>query len=331
MNSNEQYQPLKTSFLVELVEQHYDVQSTSFHRFPSDSGKHIYRVELANQAYQILRLVEEEERTNLIDLVRLLLFFESVNYPAERIISTKQHMSIDSIGKWHFVMTTFLVGVPLQYTPLMFSLLGTTLGQLHSLTPLLTFTPPPASMLIAGERAFAEQQLGAIASLVPKPYIAQYELLQTALSSLDPITDLPATLIHNDCHPGNALLTASEQVTLFDWEGSGMGPAILDVGFLLSNCDGKTPWEPLVSSPFAVNEAYLQAVVEGYSQYHLLTLNEIDHLPDAIRFRSLIFGACSFAASIAQHENAEFSQWWRRYCLAEEIADKAIMYFESKK
>jgi|SRR5579872_273725 len=319
-------------FLVELVEQHYDVQVASLHRFHSDEGKHIYRVELANQSYQILRLVEGEERTNLIDLARLLLFFENVNYPAERIIATKQHMLVGSTGEWHFVMTTFLVGVPLQYTPLMFSLLGATLGQLHALTPLLTFTPPPAFMLIAGERAFAEQQLEAIASLVPKRYIAQYDLLQTALSSLDPITDVPATLIHNDCHPGNALLTAPEQVTLLDWEGSGMGPAILDVGFLMSNCDGKAPWEPLVSPPFPVNEANVQAAVEGYRQYHVLTSNELVHLPDAIRFRSLIFGSCSFAASIAHHEHAEFSQWWwRRYCLAEEIADKAMKYFEHRK
>lgn len=260
MNSNEQNQSLKTSFLVELVEQHYDVQAVSFHRLPSDSGKHIYRVELADQSYQILRLVQEEERTNLIDLVRLLLFFESVNYPAERIISTKQQMSVGRIGEWHFVMTTFLVGVHLHYTPLTFSLLGATLGQLHALTPLLTYTPPPASMLIAGEQGYAEQQLEAIASLVPKQYITQYELLQTALSSLNPITDVLATLIHNDCHPGNALLTASEQVTLLDWEGSGMGPAILDVGFLLSNCDGKAPWEPLLSSPLPLSFTHIWRV-----------------------------------------------------------------------
>lgn len=319
-------------FLVELVAQHYDVQAVSFHRFHSDSGKHIYRVELANQGYRILRLVEGEERASLIDLARLLLFFEGMNYPAERVISTKQHMTVGSTGAWHFVMTTFLVGSPLQCSPLTFSLLGATLGQLHALTPLLTYTLPPASMLIAGERAYAEQQLGFIASLVPKRYIAQYKFLQTALSSLDPIADVPATLIHNDCHPGNALLTASKQVTLFDWEGSGMGSAILDVGFLLSNCDGKAPWEPLVSSSFPLNEANVRAVVEGYSQHHLLTAKELDHLADAIRFRSLIFGACSFAASIAQYEDAEFSQWWwRRYGMAEEIADKAALYFERGK
>ena len=316
-------------FLVELVAEHYDVQAVSFHRFHSDEGKHIYRVELANQSYCVLRLIEGEERTNLIDLARLLLFFESVNYPAERIIATKQHMPVGSTGAWHCVMTTFLVGVPLPYTPLTFSLLGATLGQLHALTLLLTYTPPPASMLIAGERAYAEQQLGAVASLVPRRSIAQYELLQTALSSLDPVVDVPATLIHNDCHPGNALLTASGQVTLLDWEGSGMGPAILDIGFLLSNCDGKAPWEPLESSSIPLNEANMRAVVEGYSQHHVLTAKELAYLPDAIRFRSLIFGTCSFAASIAQHETAEFSQWWwRRYCMAEEIADKATMYFE---
>jgi Ser/Thr protein kinase RdoA (MazF antagonist) len=118
-------------------------------------------------------------------------------------------------------------------------------------------------------------------------------------------------------------------VTLLDWEGAGMGPAIIDVGFLLVNCDGKAPWDPLSIGSFHPDKGLLQAVIEGYCQYHQLTTDELDYLLDAIRFRSLVFGACGFASAIAQQKSADFSQWWwKRYCAAEEIADQARAYFE---
>ncbi|HLG75721.1 MAG TPA: phosphotransferase, partial [Ktedonobacteraceae bacterium] len=186
-----------------------------------------------------------------------------------------------------------------------------------------------AQMHPTGELAFAQQQLDAIVSLVPCPYIAQYDWLENALSSIGRGTHLPDSLIHADCHPANALLTLSGQVVLFDWDDAGMGSAVLDVGFLLANCDGKAPWDPLLPGSFHPNEALLQAVIEGYCHYYRLSPEELDYLPDAIRFRSLVFGACQFASAIAQQQRAEFSQWWwRRYSAAEEIAERARVYFE---
>jgi Ser/Thr protein kinase RdoA (MazF antagonist) len=184
-------------------------------------------------------------------------------------------------------------------------------------------------MLPVRELAFAQQQLATIAHIIPKQFIAQYELLETAIISINHCTDLPVTLIHNDCHPGNALLTGTKHVTMLDWEGTGMGPAVLDIGFLLANCDGMTPWEPLTSTTFHPEEKHLQATIGGYCQYYQLTADELDHLPDAIRFRSLVFGACKFAESIRQKQNATFSQhWWTRYLAAAEITDMARRYFE---
>ena len=320
---------VEVPFLIKLVEQHYRVQVISLRQLSSESGKYIYHIELKNQTQWLLRVVHKADKAKLIDLANLLLFFEQVEYPAERIMLTTQSLPIATADTWHIAMTTFLLGTPLSYTPMIFSLLGAAIGQLHALSSSLTYTPPSSSMLVPGERAFAEQQLLAVATLVPKHYVAQYELLQTALSSLHSMTDLPTSLIHGDCHPANALLTAPEQVTLLDWEEAGMGPAILDVGFLLMNCDGKAPWDALPSTIPSPNEVYLQAVINGYSHYHRLAPNELDYLLDAIRFRSLIFGACSFATSIIEHKADAFSQWWwTRYCMAEEIAEKARTYFE---
>lgn len=329
MNESQREPDLKLSFLAELVRQQYDVQLVTLRRLASDSGKHIFQVQLVNGMKWVLRVTEGQGTATFIDLANLLIFFKQHNYPAERIILTKEQTAIGTVGNWHLLMTTFLVGTPLEYTPTDLLLLGSVVGQLHALGQSLTYSPPQADMLPTKELAFAQQQLSAIAPLVPKQFFAEYELLETALVSLNRGTDLPTTLIHNDCHPANALLTAPGQVTLLDWEGAGRGSAILDVGFLLANCDGKAPWEPLSSVSSDKVETRIQAVMEGYSCYHQLTSDELDYLPDAIRFRSLVFGACNFAETIAHHDNATFSQWWwKRYCMAEEIAGKAREYIE---
>lgn len=329
MNESQHNPELEISFLAELVKQQYDVQPVTLRRLPSDSGKHIYYVQLMNGVAWILRIAEEISEPVFVDLARLLLFFEKHNYPAERILLTKEQLAIGTAGNWRLLMTTFLIGTPLEYTSENFLLLGEVVGRLHSLKHSLTYSPPFAPALPTGELAFAQQQLASIASLVPQRFSTEYTLLETALVSFDRGTSLPTTLIHNDCHPANALMTARGQVTLFDWEDAGMGSAVLDIGFLLENCDGKTPWEPLSSLPLQSETTRIHAVIEGYSRYYQLTSDELSYLSNAIRFRSLVFGACCFATSIAKHEDASFSQqWWKRYSLAEEIADKAREYFE---
>ncbi|GLV60167.1 hypothetical protein KDH_69890 [Dictyobacter sp. S3.2.2.5] len=330
MNKKDLQPTLESPFLVECIREYYHVQAIELHRLPSDSGKYIFRVDLADGTRQILRVVTDPDKSAFFELARLLQFFEQQGYPAERIILTIGQTATASVEGWQLLMTTFLVGAPLEYTPSAFRLLGGAVGRLHALKPALTYNPPRAGMLPSNELAFAQRQLDAVAALVPPVYIPQFDLLEEALSSLDRGTHLPTTLIHNDCHPFNAVMMAPGHVSLLDWEGSGLGPAVLDVAFLLSNCDGKAPWFPLeADDPFHPNTRLLHAVIEGYCQYYQLTTAELDYLVDAIRFRSLVFGACSFAAAIAQQQNAGFSQWWwTRYRAVDEIADQARTRFE---
>ncbi len=329
MNEKTIQPTLEPSFLIECIRKWYHAQNISLHRLPSASGKYIYQVKLSSGAIWVLRVIEDASKATLIELAHLLLFFEQQHYPAERIVFTLEQATTATVDGWHLMMTTFLVRAPLSYTPATFSLLGAIVGRLHALKPKLPYAPPQAKMLPSGELAFAQQQLDTIASRLPRPYIAHYQLLEQALLSIDRGTHLPTTLIHTDCHPGNALVTEPGHITLLDWEEAGMGPAIQDVGFLLVNCDGKAPWDALSTGSFQKDEAFLQAAIEGYCQYHQLTTDELNYLPDALRFRSLVFGACSFASAIAQQKNAEFSQWWwNRYCAAEEIADQARSFFE---
>ncbi|GHO61913.1 hypothetical protein KSC_008050 [Ktedonobacter sp. SOSP1-52] len=316
------------AILLELVNQYYWVQVDTLQQLPSATGKLIYQVGLTDGTSWILRLAPAHDQAMLGELGQLLRFFEEVDYPAERVIPTTEGAMLVTVGDRTLCMTTYLTGTPLDYSPTSFKLLGTALGWLHALKPALTYTPPKAGMLPAGELAFARQQLTSIEHAVPHDAITQYQWLDTALASITYGSYLPVTLIHNDCHPANALLSSPGQATLLDWEGAGIGPASIDVGFLLTNCDGKVPWDPITSTSSQAEDALIRAAIEGYCLHHCLTPAELDYLPNAIRFRSLVFGTVSFVQAIKQHENTAFSQqWWRRYASAKEIAEKARMYF----
>lgn len=329
MNDKTSKLDIEPSVLNEIISQTYQVEVNTLQRLPSATGKLIYRVGLTDGTHWILRLTPTYDQAILTELGKILRFFEEVNYSAERVIPTAEGAMLASVGNYTLLMTTYLKGTPLAYSPTFFKLLGAALGRLHALKPALTYTPPKAGMLPAGELAFARQQLASIEQAVPDYALTQYQWLGTALASITYGSDLPVTLIHNDCHPANALLSSPGQAMLLDWEGAGMGSASIDIGFLLTNCDGKVPWDPITSASSQAEDALIRAAIEGYCLHHRLTPAELDYLPDAIRFRSLVFGTGSFVQAIKRHERAAFSQqWWRRYTSAEEVAGKARTYLK---
>jgi Ser/Thr protein kinase RdoA (MazF antagonist) len=105
-------------------------------------------------------------------------------------------------------------------------------------------------------------------------------------------------------------------------------PAVLDIGFLLVSCDATPPWIPLSDKKvFNLEVERINTVINGYCQHHRLNTTELDRLSDAIRFRSIIFGACSFASAIARGQEDEPLWWEMRYNASEEIAEIARKHF----
>ncbi len=327
-----------TKLLTNLVERYYGAEGTVLQPLASDTGKHIYRVDRANGPRWVLRAYEAASGASAAQaLAATLHFLEEQLYPAERLVCSVDNASIVMADDGcHLLMTTFLEGKATDYSPATLRLLGARLGQLHALplaaenSPMLPF--PLAEMRPATEVPWALEQLASVASQAPRHLQVWYETLIEALQSIDPCEDLPRVFIHNDCHPDNTVHTPAGEVVLLDWEGSGLGAAVIDVGFLLVSCDTESPWTP----PLPPDPARIKAVIEGYCQHHHLTSAELERLPDTMRFRSLVYGAWSFADALVRGEQGptgdgqtiESQWWWRRYLAADEIAEKARKQFE---
>jgi Ser/Thr protein kinase RdoA (MazF antagonist) len=175
------------------------------------------------------------------------------------------------------------------------------------------------------EIAWATGRLLAVEPLVPMTLRPEYDRILAALRGVHDCEDLPKVIIHNDCHPGNAVQTADGTVVLIDWEGAGWAPAVIDIGFLLVSCDTESPWTP----HFDPDSARVRAVIDGYCRYHLPAPAELDRLVDTMRFRTIVYGVVCFAEAIAEHGQRDDDTWWRpRYEAADELATRARALFE---
>jgi Ser/Thr protein kinase RdoA (MazF antagonist) len=99
--------------------------------------------------------------------------------------------------------------------------------------------------------------------------------LVEAVAELDDCSDLPHALVHPDFVPANAIENADGSVTVVDWAGSGRGPRLWSLGFLLFAAGARSP-------------KLVDLVVSRYRRRTQLTPEELGRLPDAIRARPLM-------------------------------------------
>lgn len=312
-------------FLTTLVRQFYSGSLITWQPLPSDYGNRIYQLNLADGQWWVLRVFSADNQS-VFSLAHILSLLEGQCYPAEQIVRSMYNDVIMSYEDKLLLITRFVKGIPVDYSDAALHALGKTLGKLHALHVEDTSMLPKAEMLPATELAYAWSELSKVADNVPIALQQYYDVLAEAIHTLNRCENAPLVLIHNDCHPGNAIHTSSNEVVLIEWQGAGLGPSVIDVGFLLASCE--IPFEGVASLDF--EQERMLAIIDGYRQYHNLNSMELGLLPDAIRFRALVYGAVSFANAIRRHEAKPYKSewWWMRYAHADEIAARARVCFE---
>ena len=313
------------TFLITILRQFYSVSLIKWQLLPSDNGNRIYQLDLADGQRWVLRIFSANDQS-VVSLAHILSSLEQQSYPAEKLVRAVNNDAVVRYEDMLLLITRFVEGIAVDYSSPALYLLGKALGKLHALRVVDMSMLPKAAMLPAPELAYARSELLKVADSVPIALQPQYDILEKAIHTLNRCESTPLVVIHNDCHPGNAIRTSSEEVLLIDWHGAGLGPAVIDIAFLLVSCEIPFRGTP----PFNINKERIAAIIDGYCQHHTLTSTEMDLLPDAIRFRALVYGAVSFANAISRHETKPYDSewWWIRYIRADEIAARARTCFE---
>jgi Ser/Thr protein kinase RdoA (MazF antagonist) len=160
--------------------------------------------------------------------------------------------------------------------------LGALLGRLHTLDMTPGTRPGGAwhhlaDGLPSAEVAAASRMLAEAAPAIPDDERRAFDALQAEITALDAAEGLPEGLIHPDFVLANVVATPTGMV-LVDWSGTGRGPRLWSLAFLLYAEAAKDPRRA-------------GAVLLGYRDYVTLEAEELDRLAAVARARPLILRA----------------------------------------
>jgi Ser/Thr protein kinase RdoA (MazF antagonist) len=253
----------------------------------------------------------------------VLAFLENEKYPAPRIRLTQDgHRTAEWKG-WQALMTSFVPGSPPDYSTRALGLLGTALGRLHSLTPVRARCGVPlrlARLQPSIQIRRAIERLRMAWGAIPPAMHGAYSTVLFALEAMGDLQQLPQSVIHTDCYPGNAVHTSPNRVVLLNWSDAGIGPSLVDLGYSLLTCDTALPWAPELGP----DSDRISAICRGYARHRAISPLELDALGDATRCVPAVRAANSFLDTCAGIVSSEqWKLWWSRYNAAEETATVA--------
>lgn len=180
------------------------------------------------------------------------------------------------------LVTEFVPGPAAPATARMFAALGGLLGALHARSgPAL---PPGGAWHHLVPQGTPRDEIAAARELLARTDgdLAARRTLDSELARLDDCSDLPHGVVHPDFVPANVVRSRDRGPVVVDWAGSGRGPRLWSVGFLL--------W-----AAGARDVHLVDAVLSAYRRHVDLTDPELDRLAGAIRARPLTMNCWSVA------------------------------------
>lgn len=222
---------------------------------------------------------------------------EAAGYPAPRLIRDVHGSALSRWGERTGYLTTFVPGHTPEPGIETARRLGAATGRLHALG--IDADLPATGFTVTAERLLFRQLDADPAARAWAGYEEIRADLCRAWEELPDLTDVPQVIVHTDVIFKNAVHTPAGDVVLIDWDDTGRGPAIDDVGFFLVHH---------TVHPDAGGELDLdvgRAFLAGYQQHRRLSKQEWQRLPAA-----LLFGALAYV--LAPWESRVYERIWRR-------------------
>lgn len=242
-----------------------------------------------------------------------------------------------SYAGWTALLISFLEGDVADFALDSLELLGNLAGHLHMLSFNVLVEARSASLPESRLRPTqsASQAIANLVQALPLVPGVLHQFYETSIMVLQRVQQaqhmglLPEMLLHGDCWPRNAVRQASGGMALIDWDCAGIGPAILDVGYLLLTCHLGKPQFPSMQA----DEQRIAAVVHGYCQQRKPSAAELSVLEEAVLYdvaRRVGLEKPLSALSDGWSEEVWWQKMLARYHVAPEIAAIARCCFEQE-
>ncbi len=284
----------------EQIEAQYSFSVVSLAPLPDSSRA--WKIE-SDKGPLVLRLFKLEDAAEHSGEIAALQFLADSAFPAPRLVAARDGQIFRQIGAKAGYITSFIPGIHPPSSTDSAVKLGQMAGRLHALDA-VTAGLPDTTFTIAAERRF-------FAGLDADPTVQAWEgydeigdQLGAAWDKLSDLDAAPQTLIHTDILFENAVLTPANAITLIDWDGAGVGPAIQDIGYFFVEQAVSLTGELLALDN-------VLAFLRGYNTQRPLSPLEWDLLPEALIFGAIVYVLAPWNGCIAG------GHWLRaRYVLA---------------
>ena len=226
----------------------------------------------------------------------ILRFLQGAGYPAERLAADD---SVSELEGSTVLVTEFVANQSLPQDQ-WGAIMGDLLGRLHALPVDELVSRPGGAEGGDPSREGGPRQdlLAALAFLdsvdtkVAPADREQFEQLRERVRSADAGEGLPEALVHGNFlagHPDHAVMTDSGPLVV-NWKGSGRGPRLADLGWVLWGC-----W----------NETDAISIIDAYRKHVELTSEELDRLADVMAIRPLYLTSFGYRRNILKGWNED--------------------------
>ncbi len=270
----------------------------------------------------------------LLGRAETLAALAAAGYPAPRPVLTRTGELVAVAGPWLAWATTYVPGTVIEPTLSQLHALGAALGRLHRVV-----AGGGGRRLAARHPAIAVPmtlaRLDAAAAAMPGEWMPMAAAFRrTVLAVEAAAAAVPETVVHGDVWARNAVATGADgAVVLIDWEMSGLGLAVLDLGNCLLECqlDAAVPDLDPEAWLITPDEDRIAAVARGYTGVRSLNPAELELLPAAVRYTTAVVGAihCELALTdgvTGPTMDARLTRLENRLSVADEVAAIAVTY-----
>jgi Ser/Thr protein kinase RdoA (MazF antagonist) len=325
--------------LTRLVEEVYDCRRAVLQPISpyllEDRG--IYRVDWEGGTSSVLRAFRADVTVELTGHAAVLDYLQQRGFAAPHVKRTSDGALLACYQGWTALFVSFLEGEVADFALHSLNLLSSCAGRLHTLShDALTEAESvrlPDSVLRPTRPA--SHAIDNLIQALPHVPDALRQFCEDSIMALQRVQQaqqaglLPERILHGDCWPGNAVRTREGGIALIDWDGAGIGPAILDVGYLLVTCHLDKPQLPTMQP----NEQSIATVVRGYCQSRRPSATELSVLEDALLYdvaRRAGLEKRLSALSDGWTEEMWLQKMLARYRVSPKIAAIARRYFEQE-
>jgi Ser/Thr protein kinase RdoA (MazF antagonist) len=306
-----------------------------------------YKLTLADRSAQLLRAFRADAAVPvemrgpfaetvldwLVGRARTLAVLAEAGYEAPHPVLTRTGELIAVAGPWLAWATNYVAGSVLTPSLTQLRALGEALGRLHRVVaggrgPSLSPRHPAVAVPMTLAR------LDAVADKVPGEWAGMCETFRrTVLAVESAASSVPESVVHGDVWARNAVEPIDGPATLIDWEMSGLGLSVTDLGNCLMECHLNSTASNLDLDAWLIapDEDRIAATARGYASARALSSAELALLPDAVRFNTAVAGAIHVELALAEGVSgptmdARLTRLENRLAIADEVAALAVPY-----